>query len=92
MSTVTSGQRASGRTGPPSVPVTSNSMPWMWMGWLVIVKLPMRTRTRSPRRATNGSMPGKTRLFHAQMLKSSMVLGLGVRAPGVTSKALSRKQ
>jgi len=92
MSTVTSGQRDSGRVGPPSVPVTSNSMPWMWMGWLVMVRLPTRTCTRSPRRATSGSMPEKTRLFQGQMLKSSTVLTLGVRAPGVTSKALSKKQ
>ena len=29
----------------------------------------MRMRTRSPRRTGNGSMPGKTRLFHVHMLK-----------------------
>ncbi|MOA39568.1 hypothetical protein D3C78_1613600 [compost metagenome] len=32
------------------------------------------------------------RLFHAQILKSVMVLTLGVLLPGSTSKALSRKQ
>ena len=85
MSVVTSGQRAVGGTGPPSVPVTSNSMPWMWIGWLVMVRLPTRTRTRSFRRATSGSRPGYTRLLKDQMLKSSMVLMLGVRAPGSTS-------
>ena len=91
-SVVTSGQRAVWGTGPPSVPVTSNSMPWMWTGWLVMVRLPKRTRTRSPSRATSGLMPGKTRLFQLQMLKSSMVLTLGVMLPGSMSKALSRKQ
>jgi hypothetical protein len=39
-----------------------------------------------------GSMAGNTRLFQHQMLKSSMVLTLGVMLPGSTSKALSRKQ
>ncbi len=91
MSTVTSGQRALGGTGPPSVPVTSNSTPWTWIGWLSIVRLPMRMRTRSPRRATRVSMPGKTRLFQAQVLKSSIVATVGVRAPGSMSKALIRK-
>ena len=37
-------------------------------------------------------MPGNARLFQHQMLCSSMVLTCGVRLPGVTSKALSRKQ
>jgi hypothetical protein len=31
-SVVTSGQRADFGTGPPSVPVTSNSWPCMWIG------------------------------------------------------------
>ncbi|MDT4881128.1 hypothetical protein FQZ97_1169530 [compost metagenome] len=74
------------------MPVTSNSMPWMWIGWLVMVRLPMRTRTRSPSRATSGLMPGNTRLFQAQMFCSSMVLTCGVMLPGSTSNALSRKQ
>ena len=39
-----------------------------WIGWLVIVRLAMRTRTRSPRRTGSGSMPGKTRLFQVHML------------------------
>ncbi len=37
-------------------------------------------------------MPGKTRLFQHQRLKSSMVMILGVALPGSMSKALSRKQ
>jgi hypothetical protein len=74
---VTSGQRDSGRVGPPSVPVTSNSWPWMWIGWLVMVRLPMRTRTRSPFLTLSESMPGKARLFQVHRLKSSMVLILG---------------
>ena len=61
------------------------------MGWLVMVRLPTRMRTRSPWHATSGLMAGKTRLFQHQMLWSSMVLTLGVRAPGSTSKALSKK-
>ncbi len=36
-------------------------------------------------------MPGKTRLFQAQVLKSSIVATVGVRAPGSMSKALIRK-
>ena len=70
-SVVTSGQRAAFGTQPPSVPVTSKCGPCMWIGWLVIVRLPMRMRTRSPVRATSGSMPGKTRLFQVHRLKSS---------------------
>ena len=46
-------------TGPPSVPVTVNSWPWRWIGWLVMVRFPMRKRTRSFCRTTSGSMPGK---------------------------------
>ncbi|CAM4126121.1 hypothetical protein ACAN107058_22955 [Paracidovorax anthurii] len=91
MSVVTSGQRAEGGTVPPSVPVTSNSWPCTWMGWLVMVRLPTRSRTRSPRPATMGSMPGKTRLFHDQMLKSVISFTRGVRLPGSTAKAPSRK-
>ena len=37
-------------------------------------------------------MAGKIRLFMAQMLKSVMVLTLGVLLPGSTSKALSSRQ
>ena len=85
MSVVTSGQRADLGTGPPSVPVTSNSWPWMWIGWLVMVRLPMRRRTRSPCRTLMLSMPGKARLFQVHRLKSSMVLTLGVLAPGSMS-------
>ncbi|MCY1524589.1 hypothetical protein D9M68_595300 [compost metagenome] len=91
-STDTSGQRAVRGTGPPSVPVTSNSWPWMWIGWLVIVRLPARMRTRSPRRTLSVSMAGNTRLLKLQMLKSVMVLTLGVALPGSTSKLPSRKQ
>ena len=78
MSAVTSGQRAAGGTGPPSVPVTSNSWPCRWMGWLVMVRLPMRTRTRSCKRTLSESIPGKTRLFQLHRLKSSMVMIRGV--------------
>ena len=72
------GQRAAAGVGPPSVPVTRNSWPCRWIGWLVIVRLPTRRRTRSPRRTLSESMPGKMRLFHDQRLKSSMVMILGV--------------
>ena len=78
MSVVTSGQRAVEGTGPPSVPVTWNSCPCRWMGWLVMVRLPMRMRTRSPKRTLSESMPGKTRLFQLQILKSSIVMIRGV--------------
>ena len=50
----------------------------------------MRTRTRSPRRTGSGSMPGKTRLFHAHILKSSISATFGVYEPGWIRKALSR--
>ena len=46
-------------TQPPSVPVTLEVGPCRWIGWLVIVRLPTRMRTRSPVRATKGSMPGR---------------------------------
>jgi len=52
------------------------------MGWLVIVRLPTRMRKRSPVRKTNGSMPGKTRLFQVHRLKSVISLVHGVAAPG----------
>lgn len=81
-STVTSGQRADGGTQPPSVPVTSNSWPCRWIGWLVMVRLPMRMRTRSPRRTGRAAMPGKTRLFQVHRLKSVMVATFGTWAPG----------
>lgn len=84
-SVVTSGQRALLGTGPPSVPVTSNSWPWMWIGWLVIVRLPTRMRTRSFCLATSGVIAGNTRLLKVQMLKSVISLTRGVMAPGSTS-------
>jgi len=62
-SVVTSGQRAVGGTQPPSVPVTSKRWPCRWMGWLVMVRLPIRMRTRSPSLTGNVSMPGNTRLL-----------------------------
>ena len=43
----------------------------------VMVRLPMRTRTRSPLRTLSESMPGNARLFQVHRLKSSMVLTLG---------------
>ncbi|MNT43043.1 hypothetical protein D3C72_1794940 [compost metagenome] len=78
ISVVTSGQRDSGRVQPPSVPVTSNSWPCMWIGWFVMVRLPTRTRTLSPWRTTIGSIPGKTRLLKVNKLKSVMVMIFGV--------------
>ena len=84
-SVVTSGQRALRGTGPPSVPVTVNSWPCRCIGWLVIVRLPMRTRTRSLCRTTSGLMPGKMRLFQVHRLKSSIVITLGVALPGSMS-------
>ena len=50
-----------------------------------MVKLPMRRRTRSSLRTHNGEIPGKARLFHVQILKSVMVIILGVAAPGSIS-------
>ncbi len=85
MSVVTSGQRADLGTQPPSVPTTSKCGPCMWIGWFVIVRLPMRMRTRSPVRATNGAMPGNARLFQVHRLKSSIVLTRGVALPGSMS-------
>ena len=55
----------------------------MWIGWLVIVRLPKRMRTRSPLRTTSGSMPGKTRLLKVHRLKSSIVLTFGRVAAGL---------
>ena len=77
-SVVTSGQRALSGIQPPSVQVTAKWWPCRWIGWLVMVRLPMRTRTRSPLRTTSGSMPGKTRLFQVQRLKSVMVMTFGM--------------
>ena len=57
--------------------LTSKCGPCMWIGWLVMVRLPMRTRTRSPCRTTSGSMPGNTRVFQVHRLKSVMVMTLG---------------
>jgi hypothetical protein len=79
------GQRAAFGTQPPSVPVTSNSWPCRCIGWFVIVRLPKRMRTRSPVRATRGSIAGKTRLFQVHRLKSSIVLTRGVKLPGSMS-------
>ena len=62
----------------PSVPVTRNSCPCRWIGWLVIVRLPIRMRTLSFNRTFNESMPGKIRLFQLHRLKSSIVMILGV--------------
>lgn len=76
-SIVTSGHRAVSGTQPPSAQVIEKWWPWRWMGWLVMLKLPMRTRTRSLRRTGSGSMPGKTRLFHVYMLKSIISETLG---------------
>ena len=84
-SVVTSGQRADFGTGPPSVPVTSNSWPCKWMGWLVMVRLPTRMRTLSFCRATSGVIAGKARLLKVLMLKSVISLTRGVMAPGSTS-------
>lgn len=47
-----------------------------------MVSLPTRMRTRSPWRTLRLSMPGNTRLFQVQRLKSSMVLTWGVIEPG----------
>ena len=69
----------------PSVPVTVNSWPCRGIGWLVIVRVPMRMRTRSFSRTTSGSMPGKMRLFQLHRLKSSIVMIFGVAAPGSMS-------
>ena len=57
----------------------------MWIGWFVIVRLPTRTRTRSPVRATSGSMPGNTRLFKVHRLKSVISAVRGVALPGSMS-------
>ena len=48
-----------------------------------MVRLPMRTRTRSPSRTTSGSMPGNTRLFQVHMLKSVIVIDLRQVAAGI---------
>ncbi len=41
----------------------------MWIGWVVMVRLPMRTRT--PRHTGSTSMPGKTRRVQVHRLKLS---------------------
>ena len=66
-----------GLTQPPSVQLTLKVWPCRWIGWLVMVRFPIRTRTRSPRRTGNGSMPGNTRLFQVHMLKSVISLTFG---------------
>ena len=78
MSAVTSYCRALFGVGPPSVPVIRNSWPCRWIGWFVIVRLPMRMRTLSFFLTTSGSMPGKMRLFQLHRLKSSIVMIFGV--------------
>jgi hypothetical protein len=45
----------------------------------------MRMRTLSFSRTFSVSMPGNTRLFQLQMLKSSMVMIFGVMLPGSMS-------
>jgi hypothetical protein len=77
-SVVTSYWRLLFGVGPPSVPVTRNSCPCRWIGWFVIVRLPMRMRTLSMWLTTSGSMPGKMRLFQLHRLKSSIVMIFGV--------------
>jgi hypothetical protein len=62
-SVVTSGHCALSGTQPPSVQVTVNGAPCLWIGWFVMMRLPMRMRTRSPLRTTDGSILGNTRLF-----------------------------
>ncbi len=78
MSVVTSYCRVDLGVGPPSVPVIRNSWPCRWIGWLVIVRLPIRMRTLSFFRTISGLIPGNTRLFHDQRLKSSIVMIFGV--------------
>ncbi len=85
MSSVTSYWRVLFGVGPPSVPVTRNSWPCRWIGWFVIVRLPMRIRTLSFYRTFRESMPGKMRLFQLHRLNSSIVMILGVALPGSMS-------
>ena len=47
------------------------------MGWLSMLRLPRRTRTRSPFLATSGAVPGQTRLLKVKRLKSVMTAGFG---------------
>src|SRR6266566_5121570 len=58
------------------------AMACRWIGWLVMVRLPIRTRTLSPSRTGSESIPGNTRLFHVHMLKSVISLTLGRYVPG----------
>ncbi len=56
--TVVSGHQALFGIGPPSVSTTHKTWPCMWIGWLVIERLPSRTRTRSPSFTSSGAVPG----------------------------------
>ena len=90
--TVVSGHHAERGICPPSVSTTHTRTPWMWMGWLVMFTLARRIRTRSPRRATSGSVPGKARLLKVKRLKSSMMFGFGVIVPGSTNHMWGKMQ
>ena len=74
--------RVSG-TQPPSVMVTRKSWPCRWIGWLVMVRLPILMRTRSPSLTGSTSMPGNTRALNVHMLKSVISVTFGSDAPGV---------
>ena len=76
-SIVVSGHCALSGIQPPSVHDTAKWWPCRWIGWLVMVRLPMRMRTRSPSRTGSGSMPGNTRLLKVHMLKSVISLTFG---------------
>ena len=67
--------------GPPSVPDSTKCTPWMWIGWLSMLRLARRTRTRCPFFTINGDVPGKTRALKLKRLNSSIVAGFGVALP-----------
>ena len=84
-STVVSGTRADFGTTPPSVPTTLKEVPCMWIGWLSMVTLASRTRTRSPVRAVRCGTAGNIFPLKVKRLKSSITIGSGTRVPGCTA-------
>lgn len=87
-STVVSGQE--GGMSPPSVATTLNEWPCRWIGCESCPTFATRMRTRSPARATNGSVPGKTRLLNVKMSKSVITFGSGREVPGGIAHSLTR--